>query len=126
VQAVCDWCGPTDFSHFFDGQPAKPNSALHQMFTNLLAGSIEQREGLVDRANPIAFVSGDDPPFLIMHGSLDSIVPLAQSQLLANALTAARVPVEFTIIPGAGHAFSGQALTAKVAAFFARTLQPAK
>jgi acetyl esterase/lipase len=122
VQAVCDWCGPTDFSHFFDGQPADANSDLHDMFTSLLAGTIEQRGGLVQRANPIAFISSDDPPFLIMHGNLDGIVPISQSQLLADALGSAGVPVEFTVVPGAGHAFSSAALTAKVVAFFKRTL----
>ncbi len=37
-------------------------------------------------ANPIRYVSPDDPPFLIMHGTQDSLVPYNQGKLLYNAL----------------------------------------
>lgn len=124
VQAVCDWCGPTDFTKFFEGRTPDPDSSMYQMFTQLFAGRLEQRRGLVTRANPITFVSPDDPPFLVMHGSLDSVVPLSQSRLLVDSLTAAGVPAELSIVPGGAHAFWSPQLIAQVLAFFERTLQP--
>ena len=45
-------------------------------------------------------VAGSVPPFSIAHGDADCIVPVEQSQLLADALTDAGVPVALTIEPG--------------------------
>ena len=47
------------------------------------------------------------PPFLIVHGTADSVVPHAQSVLLEKRLTAAGVDARLELVPGAGHAFSG-------------------
>ena len=38
-----------------------------------------------------------------MHGDKDNLVPIAQSQMLADALGKAGVPCDFQIVPGAGH-----------------------
>jgi acetyl esterase/lipase len=123
VQAVCDWCGPTDFTKFFEGQTPDPSSGMYQMCTQLFAGRLEQRRGLVERANPITFVSADDPPFLIVHGSLDSVVPISQSRLLSASLTAAGVPAELSVVQGGAHAFWSPQLLGQVLAFFERTLK---
>ena len=50
------------------------------------------------------FISGQTPPFLILHGDADTIIPVSQSQLLYEALTAAKIPAEFYIFEGAEHA----------------------
>src|SRR6185436_6506731 len=46
-------------------------------------------------ASPVTYVSPDDPPFLIVHGTEDTVVPITQSILLDSLLRAAQVPVEF-------------------------------
>lgn len=56
-------------------------------------------------ASPLAGIDGDEPPFLIIHGTWDTIVPISESELLADALQAAGVPVVFERITGAGHGF---------------------
>jgi len=48
-------------------------------------------------------VTKDDPPFLIVHGDADPLVPHHQSELLAAALKAAGVPVTFYTVKGGGH-----------------------
>lgn len=48
------------------------------------------------------------PPFLLIHGEDDPIVPPSQSILLADALAAADVPNEVLLIPDAGHGFAAQ------------------
>jgi dipeptidyl aminopeptidase/acylaminoacyl peptidase len=55
------------------------------------------------QANPITHVSSDDPPFLIMHGDKDLVVPLAQSELLYAALQEAGVESTLRMIEGCEH-----------------------
>jgi acetyl esterase/lipase len=50
------------------------------------------------------FISGQTPPFLILHGDADTIVPVSQSYLLYEALKAKGVPAELYIFEGAEHA----------------------
>jgi dipeptidyl aminopeptidase/acylaminoacyl peptidase len=52
----------------------------------------------------LTYIDEDDPPFLIMHGAKDPLVPLGQSVILAKALTDAGVEeVVMRTIAGAGH-----------------------
>ena len=97
VQAVCDWFGPTDFAS--DPKADAPDSPQ----ARLIGGPLSQNAGKVQRANPIHYITKDDPPFLIMHGDKDPVVPLEQSQLLAEALEKAGVKVTFHVVPGGGH-----------------------
>jgi dipeptidyl aminopeptidase/acylaminoacyl peptidase len=88
----------------------------------LIGGAIQENRGKVAAANPITYVSGDDPPFLIMHGDKDNLVPYQQSQLLHDALQAKQVPVTLTLVPGAGHGLGGPAVNEAVTDFLARTI----
>jgi acetyl esterase/lipase len=71
----------------------------------LLGGPVEQKQKLAREANPITHVSASSPPFLIMHGARDKIVPPEQSQELERALTRAHVEVRRIVVPGKGHWF---------------------
>lgn len=57
----------------------------------------------VQRANPIRHVSGDEPPFLLLHGEIDGLVSPGQSQLLHQALLAAGADSTRLVVEGAGH-----------------------
>lgn len=54
-------------------------------------------------ASTVSHVTKDDAPMLIFHGDADPVVDVKQSQALDRALTAAGVPHEFVILPGAVH-----------------------
>jgi acetyl esterase/lipase len=97
VQAVCDWFGPTDFTANIKSDTAESAEA------RLIGGPISQNIEKAQRANPIHYITKEDPPFLIMHGDKDPVVPLEQSQLLADALAKAGVKVTFHIVPGGDH-----------------------
>jgi dipeptidyl aminopeptidase/acylaminoacyl peptidase len=45
-------------------------------------------------ASPAFHVSKDDSPFLIVHGTQDPDVPIAQAQELADKLKQAGVPIK--------------------------------
>ena len=69
----------------------------------LLGGSGPAMTDIARKASPIAHVSPDDPPFLIMHGDRDATVPVQQSEAFAEALKQADVPVTLVILNGVGH-----------------------
>ena len=75
--------------------------------SRLIGGPIQENKEKVARANPITYVTKDAPPFLIMHGDQDRLVPLHQSELLAQALRKAGVDVTFEPIKAAGHGGKG-------------------
>ena len=54
-------------------------------------------------SQPVNFVDGDEPPFLLLHGSADHKVWKQNSEHLAARLTAAGEPVSLRILPGIGH-----------------------
>ncbi|MGY1829198.1 alpha/beta hydrolase fold domain-containing protein [Geodermatophilus sp. SYSU D01180] len=58
-------------------------------------------------ASPVNHVRADSPPFLLLHGTADWLVPCAQSEQLAAALEAAGAPVTLEPVEGAGHIWLG-------------------
>ena len=126
VQAVCDYYGPTDFVAFVTTKGYESHAAANAPEAKLLGGTLEEKRELATQANPITHVSAGDPPFLIVHGDRDPVVPLNQSELLFEALKKAGVSVHFHTIEGAAHGgagFSGPAIDTLVADFFAARLQ---
>ena len=68
----------------------------------LLGGSLEKDKAKAIAASPIHYVSKDDPPFLIVHGEGDRVIPVEQSQRLYEELRKAGVNATLKILP-AGH-----------------------
>jgi acetyl esterase/lipase len=130
VQAVVDFFGPTDMLQASSQQGAGgidwdgDDSPASKLF----GGPLQQRRALAALANPITYISSDDPPFLIIHGDEDFIVPLQQSQLLLDALQAAGVESELVIVEGGSHGFGGDFYSDKLVklalAFFDRHIKP--
>jgi len=58
-------------------------------------------------ASPVTHVTPDSPPFLLVHGTADWLVPYAQSEQLHAALTAAGVGCRLVPVDGAQHIFDG-------------------
>jgi acetyl esterase/lipase len=105
VQAVVDFFGPTDFLQMDAHRP--PAGMVHDApdspESELVGGPIQAHPTEVARANPVTYVRSDAPPFLIIHGDQDPLVPYHQSTLLVAALEAANVPVTFYTVAGGGH-----------------------
>jgi acetyl esterase/lipase len=58
------------------------------------------------RASPISHVGPHAPPFFVLHGTNDSLVPTAQAQAFARVLrSGSSQPVVYAELPGAQHAF---------------------
>ena len=97
VQAVCDFFGPADLTKVRD------ETAADNAVTKLLGGSIRDHLDKAKQASPVTYVTKDDPPFLIMHGTKDPLVQPRQSEWLNDALKQAGVESHLEIIEGAGH-----------------------
>ncbi len=122
VQAVCDWYGPTDMLQMSSAPSEIDHDAPDSAEARLFGGPIHEKRDLVRLANPVTFLCPDAPPFLIVHSDADPIVPLRQSEILADALRAAGVPVTFLTVVGAGHGFDDPLYWQKAAEFFDETL----
>jgi acetyl esterase/lipase len=77
---------------------------------------------------PLTWLDKNDPPFLIMHGTADETVPVAQSEILAAALKKVGVEAQLEIVEGAPHTFHLQPkekdLRPIVLEFLAKYLKP--
>jgi acetyl esterase/lipase len=126
VQAVLDFFGPTDFSQM--DAHRLPHGMIHDPAdspeSQLVGGAIQEHPAEVARANPVTYVTSAAPPFLIVHGDNDPLVPHHQSVLLDTALRAVGVPVTFHTVLGGGHGgFSDPQVPALIRTFLDTHLQ---
>ncbi len=125
VQAVCDFFGPTDFTKMSSFPSTMKHDAPDSPESKLIGGPIQENKDKVQRANPIAYVTRDDPPFLIVHGDKDPLVPHNQSEILLDALKKAGVEATLYTVPGGGHGgFKDPQVDILVSQFFERHLRP--
>jgi len=97
VQAVVDVSGPTDF--------LTPRDADNEAgLANLFGGDKSKLPELWRSASPALQVSSSASPFLIVHGTEDNMVPLAQAQELYDKLRQAGVDATLVRVED-GHTF---------------------
>ena len=117
VQAVACFYPPTDFLNW--GKPGAVLDATHmdsrfkaaidfqeldsqeRIFKRITDGK-KVRE-ILGRISPITHVSADDPPTLIIHGDIDKLVPLQQSEIMVARLKEAGVSAKLIVKKGCGH-----------------------
>lgn len=99
IQAVVDWYGVSDLD-FGGDDPLFPPAVL-------LGGPVGERRDFARWASPLHRVHPGAPPFLLMHGVLDAVVPYQQSVLMAEALRALGVRADLYPVDGADHCFIG-------------------
>lgn len=106
VHAVVDWYGVAD-PDALERMPPMASTAIglpDHPPDLLLAGAGPATH---DDATPLRQVRPGAPPFLLLHGTADRVVPFAQSEALLDALRAANVPAELVPVEGADHIFAG-------------------
>jgi dipeptidyl aminopeptidase/acylaminoacyl peptidase len=113
------------FIHMNNFSSEVDHNALDSPESLLIGSSIQNNKLKAAMANPITYVNGDIPPFLIMHADNDPLVPLNQSQLLFDALRHVNIEVSFEIVTSGGHGdkFSSRHVLQKVEAFFRKHLK---
>lgn len=95
--------------------------------TSSRSGAAGWELSLAPSISPILFVSEDDPPTLLVHGTDDPSIPFRNSERMLEALKEQNVPAELLVLQGAGHGFRGEdrqrAIEALVA-WFEKHLSP--
>ena len=126
--AVCNWFGPSDFLRMNDFPSRIDHDAADSPESKFVGGPIQENQQKAQRANPVNYVTPDDPPMLHMHGELDRAVPFNQSELLHAALEKVGVDSTLYMVKSADHGFRNmvgdtpETLIDRVAEFFARTI----
>lgn len=115
VQAVATLYGISNLLNIGEGfpediqqvhrSPAVTESLLVNgaAFRNFPGAAIDSDKKKALNASPMGHITGNEPPFLIMHGSADTLVSPEQSAQLYNALKAKHDNVKYILVDGAEH-----------------------
>ncbi len=96
VQAVVDIYGPTDFTD--------PKRRDHGLVTTYMNGTYDQDPARYEKASPIRYVTPTSPPTCVIHGTVDMLVPVQQSDWLVEKLKEMGVPYYYDRVNGWPHA----------------------
>lgn len=95
VKAVIDIYGPVDLT--------TPYAISTYQVKDFLNSTYDFDPDLFVHASPRTYISSDDPPTLIFQGTIDSLVPVSQSDSLDSWLEQAGVPHEYHRLKGWPH-----------------------
>jgi acetyl esterase/lipase len=103
-----------------------PNTATLGIGSAVLGTSMEQDAEGYRALSPISYVDAEAAPFMLIHGSDDTLIPADDSQAMATALQDAGVEVVFAYLGGVDHFdVDGWGTNGSLAlAFFARHQHP--
>ena len=108
IRGVIAFYGPTDLRALWplaDGGFRLHGLTGRQILETMLGGTPATAPRAYASASSLTLVGPDTPPTLLIHGRLDTSVPVSQSEQLAAKLTAAGRPNLLVEIPWASHAF---------------------
>jgi acetyl esterase/lipase len=106
VNVIVDYYGPTDISKMSE-EPSTMEHISGETPEGMLIGGVNVLENpeKVKSTVPMNYLSEEKPlpPFLIIHGSKDRLVPFGQSVMLFDALKKFNKAAEFYQLKGADH-----------------------
>ena len=121
VQCVVDFCGTSDIAYLIEQAPERVDR--NEALTLLFGGKPTEKREAAAEASPIRYITADDPPFLVAHGTKDPVVPFSQAERFVDALEKAKIDVTFIRMEGGGHGVFGPEINARVRAFFDKHLR---
>lgn len=127
VQAVCDFFGPSDLAVMVTTPGYERHGLADSPESKLIGGMPSENPEKARAASPVTYVDASDPPFLIVHGEKDPVVPADQSTRLQAALGKAGVTSQLILLPGAKHGgpeFNSPTVQSTVREFFDKHLKP--
>lgn len=104
--ACVDFYGPTDISRMNKVPSSQDHVTPHSVEGELFGSqNLYDVPELVQKGNPIQYIGTKPlPPFLIMHGNKDRVVPFEQSVMLYQALKKQHHEVSFYRLRNSDHA----------------------
>ena len=123
VNCVVDEYGPTNFLTMNDFPGKMDHLAADSPESKLLGQQITKVPELVREASPTTYVTKDDPPILIIHGTKDPLVPYQQSVVFADELRKSGVQVTLLKIENGEHGgFNSEEVSTRTKMFIAKHL----
>jgi acetyl esterase/lipase len=100
-------CVPFYGAYDFTDRESIGHRSMGRHLERLVIGAKRSADpDLFDRASPMSRISADAPPFLISHGTNDSLIPVEEARLFARLLRElSKSPVVYAELPRAQHAF---------------------
>lgn len=103
VTCVVNFFGPSDLLTMGDHPSRIDHDAPDSPESLLVGGALQDHPEKAKSAAPLHWVSSDDEPSLIVHGTADMLVPYPQSVALEKALEEAGVPTVLLTVEEGGH-----------------------
>ncbi|HWB09393.1 MAG TPA: alpha/beta fold hydrolase [Pirellulales bacterium] len=124
VSCVVDEYGPTELLAMSEFPSEIEHDSPDSPESRLVGGPVQQRKEVAKSASPITYVSSDDPPFLLIHGTDDPLVPYDQSERFLAALQEEGVDSLLIKVQGGGHGgFRSSELDRRIRLFFDKHLR---
>ena len=95
--------GVSDLRKLLGGRGADASRSLGVRYWKRFMGARDMDDPVFDELSPVKHADKADAPILLIHGRDDTVVPIEQSQKMADALKAAKKPVEFVILQNEDH-----------------------
>jgi acetyl esterase/lipase len=101
VDAACDWSGPVDLNYMSCG--GAQDTWNHGPEEAVMGFSFKGNEEAFKFLNATTYITPDDPPVAIFHGTADNVVPPCQAPHFYGLLQDAGVDSELHMVEGGGH-----------------------
>ena len=106
VDTTVQGCVPFYGVYDFTGVTEEHDGQENLLEKYVMKGSRQEIPEAYHRASPIRRLGDHAPPFFVIHGDRDTLVPLAQAHAFVRDLREKSLaPVAFAEVPGAQHAF---------------------
>lgn len=106
LQAVFARAAPTNLTRFVGRLSSASVASLLRMRLGPRDAPNSEEFRTYRKASPAAYVTPDDPPFLLIHGTADERVPFAQSEEFEARLRAEGIEADLVAVQDGGHGSS--------------------
>jgi acetyl esterase/lipase len=104
VQAAVPFYGVYDFAAHTGTRPALQRRQFLDKYVMQAEAATSDEE--YAKASPLLRVRSDAPPFFVVHGAHDTLVPVAEAREFVRRLRdVSKQPAAYTELPGTQHAF---------------------
>jgi acetyl esterase/lipase len=121
VQCAVSIVGPTELWASDIPEISKP------LLRDFIGGTPQEKAELTKQASPIAHLSKDDGPILMIHGTKDELVPPTQVYKMVDAMGTIGVKGRAEVLPGLSHGLTPgeiQRALKQTEQFFGENLKP--
>ncbi len=104
VQGCVSYYGVYDFTNQYEVWPHESFQPVLER--HVMKASYSEDPGAFEKASPIHRLGRDDPPFMVVHGDRDTLVPVDEARVFVEEFRkVVEAPMVYAEIQGAQHAF---------------------